>query len=84
MQCGVAMGSAPAAPMCASSGALRRAGSIVAWYLRYMVQFAEVDVVRGWGSWVALALSEMQGAEAKIWVMWVIIGGCSEQFRGEA
>ncbi len=84
MQCGVAMGSAHAAPACASVGDLRRAGSIVAWYLRYMVQIAEVDVVRGWGSWVALALSEMQGAEAKIWVMWVIIGGCSEQFRGEA
>ncbi len=78
MQCGVAMGSA--APVCASFGDSRRAGSIVAWF-RYMVQFAEVDVVRGWGSWVALALSEMQGAEAKIWVT---IGGCSEQFRGEA
>ena len=78
MQCDVAMGSAHAAPVCASFGDLRRAGSVV------VVQFAEVaevDVVRGWGSWVALALSEIQGAEAKIWV---IIGGCSEQFRGEA
>ena len=81
MQCGVAMGSAHAAPVCASFGNLRRAGSIVTWFLRDMVQFAEVDVVRGWGSWVALALSEMQGAEAKVGV---IIGGCSEQFRGEA
>ena len=81
MQCDVAMGFAHAAPVCASFGDLRRAGFIVAWFLRYMVQFAEVDVVRGWGSWVALALSEMQGAEAKIWA---IIDGCSEQFRGEA
>ena len=80
MQCGVAMGSAHAAPVCASFGDLRRAGSIVAWFFHYMVQCAEVDVVRGWGSWVALALLEMQGAEANIWV----VGGCSEQFRGEA